>query len=60
MFERKLTHTGMSRLKNTFFKIVGSDKTIFITIDVKTIEKFTVNACDRVVTIVEKKKAIMM
>ena len=50
----------MSKLKKTFFNTVGSERTMFMTIDVRTTEKLTVKAWALVVTTVEKKKAMMM
>jgi len=54
------TQRGLSTLKNTFLRTVGSDIVIFITIDVKIVEKLIVNACDLVVTTVEKKNPMTM
>ena len=54
------TQVGISRLKNTFFRTVGSDNAKFMTIDVRTTEKLTLKAYERVVTTVEKKNDIII
>lgn len=47
-------------MKNTFLRTVGSDNAKFMTIDVRTTEKLTLKAYERVVTTVEKKNDMMI
>lgn len=54
------TQIGMSRLKNTFLITVGSERTMFMTIEQRITQKFTVKAYDFSETIVLKNTAIAM